>query len=99
MDEASPVIKMSIDNLKSPSIQRKQIENEKLRDTWEGCCSKTNKHYLKFITQIAMGSVVMAFSMVQIARGGDNPEIYFSLLSGTLGMFMPHPQIKDDGIN
>jgi hypothetical protein len=34
--------------------------------------------------------------MAQILRGAPNLEIYFSLLSGTLGLFLPHPQIKDD---
>jgi hypothetical protein len=80
----------------SPRRERLKIENEKYKDEWSGCCSKTNKHYLKFITQISMGASVMLFCMVQISRGSDNPEIYFSLLSGTLGLFLPHPQIKDD---
>ena len=80
----------------SPRTQRLKIENEKLQNEWTGCCSKTDKHYLKFITQIAMGSSVMIFSMVQIARGADSPEIYFSMLSGTLGIFIPHPQIEKD---
>jgi len=80
----------------SPRTQRLKIENEKLRDEWDtGCCSKTDKHYLKFITQIVMGSSVMIFSMIQIARGADSPEIYFSMLSGTLGIFIPNPNIPD----
>lgn len=79
----------------SPNRQRAKIENEKYRDEWQGCCSRTNKHFLKYITQIIMGSSVMIFSMVQISRGAENPEIYFSLLSGTLGLFLPHPQIGD----
>jgi hypothetical protein len=80
----------------SISEERKRIENDKLREEWQGCCSKTNKHYLKFLIQISMGSTVMLFSMVQIAIEAPNPEIYFSLLSGTLGLFLPHPQIKAD---
>lgn len=84
--------------IKSPSPQRQRlkIENEKYKDEWSGCCSKTNKHFLKYITQIMMGGSVMVFCMVQIGVGAENPEIYFSLLSGTLGLFLPHPQIKDD---
>ena len=80
--------------------ERGHIKNEQLKNQWSGCCSKTDKHYLKFITQIAMGSAVMIFSMAQIIRGVDNIEIYFSLLSGTLGIFMPRPAIgrdADDG--
>lgn len=61
---------------------------------WAGCCSKSNRSFVKYITQICFGSSVMIFSMVQIARGVDNQEIYFSLLSGTLGLFLPHPEMK-----
>lgn len=84
--------------IKSPSPQRQRlkIENEHLKDEWSGCCSKTNKHFLKYITQITMGGSVMVFCMAQIALGAENPEIYFSLLSGTLGLFLPHPQINSD---
>jgi len=81
----------------SPMTERKRIENDKLRNEWDtGCCSKTDKHYLKFIIQIAMGSSVMLFSMIQIVRGAESPEIYFSMLSGTLGLFLPHPNIPDN---
>ena len=83
-------------DIESPSIRRRKIENEKLKDEWTGCCSKTNKHFLKYLTQILMGGSVMVFCMVQIAKGSPNNEIYFSLLSGTLGLFLPHPQIKSD---
>ena len=80
--------------IEDPNLERRRIENEKLRDEWTGCCSKTNKNYLKYMTQIAMGASVMVFSMVQIAIGADNPEIYFSLLSGTLAVFMPTPHLN-----
>jgi hypothetical protein len=76
--------------------ERKHIENDQLKNEWEGCCSKTNKHFLKYIVQITMGSSIMIFSMFQIIRNADNTEIYFSLLSGTLGMFLPAPQISTD---
>ena len=43
-----------------------------------------------------MGATVIIFSMIQISRDDvENTEIYFSLLSGTLGLFLPHPQMKD----
>ena len=79
--------------IETPRTQRKKIENEH-PDEWSGCCSKTNKHFIKYITQITMGGAVMLFCMVQIGLGTENQEIYFSLLSGTLGLFLPHPQIK-----
>ena len=34
----------------------------------------------------------MAFSMIQIMRDVEHKEIYFSLISGTIGTFFPNPQ-------
>ncbi len=80
----------------SPSTERRKIENEKLKEEWSGCCSKSDRHFIKFITQVGFGASVILFSMVQISRGVENDEIYFSLLSGTLGLFLPHPQLKGE---
>lgn len=90
----SEIIDIPITPLRAtPSEEKKYIENDKLRNEWTGCCSKHDKHFIKYITQIFMGASVMAFSMIMIATGAKNQEIYFSLLSGTLGLFLPHPQI------
>jgi hypothetical protein len=65
-------------------------------DEWSGCCSHTNKHFIKYLTQILFGASVCIFSMVQIGRNDvPNKEVYFGLLSGTMGIFMPHPSLKD----
>jgi hypothetical protein len=80
----------------SPSAERRRIENKKLAEEWSGCCSRTNRHFIKYLTQCIFGGCVIVFSMVQLIREVDNPEIYFSMLSGTLGLFLPHPQIKND---
>jgi hypothetical protein len=62
---------------------------------WESCCFAVDRDAVKFITQVMFGVSVVAFSMFQIVRETKNPEIYFSLLSATVGVFMPHPEIKD----
>lgn len=64
-------------------------------DKWTTCCSgTTEKSFVKYLVQVLMGATIIIFSMVQIFRDtGDGKEIYFSLLSGTLGVFWPHPQI------
>ena len=80
--------------IQTPSQERRRIENDKLEEQWQGCCSKTNKHYLKYIVQICMGSGIIIFSMVQVIRDVPNQEIYFSLISGTMGYFMPNPTIS-----
>jgi len=81
--------------LQTPATERRRIQNEKLKDEWSGCCSHSNKEFVKYITQIGFGAAVMIFSMIQISRPGvENKEIYFSLLSGTMGLFLPHPSMS-----
>jgi hypothetical protein len=73
------------------------VEEDQKAENWSGCCSNTNKHFIKYITQIGFGASVCIFSMIQIARVGvENKEIYFTMLSGTMGLFMPHPSLKSD---
>ena len=79
----------------TPRTERKRIENEKLRSEWSMCCSGTSQDFVKYVTQIGFGASVMVFAMVQISRADvENKEIYFSMLSGTLGLFLPHPTMK-----
>jgi hypothetical protein len=78
------------------TLERKKIENDKLRDEWVGCCSRTDKHLIKFIAQVAMGSCVIIFGMIQIIRDVENKNVYFSMISGTLGIFLPRPAIGND---
>jgi hypothetical protein len=63
---------------------------------WRSCCFDVDRNAVKFVTQVCFGASVIVFSMAQIARGVENQEIYFSMLSGTLGLFLPHPNLKSD---
>jgi hypothetical protein len=72
------------------------IDDENSENQWSGCCSKSDKGFIKYLTQILFGASVCIFSMVQIGRNDvPNKEVYFGLLSGTMGIFMPHPSLKD----
>ena len=76
----------------TPQTERRHIENEKVKEEWSGCCSRSNKDFVRWISQVGFGASVMIFSMVQISRADvENKEIYFSMLSGTMGLFLPHP--------
>ena len=66
---------------------------------WDTCCSKTDKTFVKFIVQVCLGCSVILFSMIQIIRGADNESLYFSLISGTFGVFVPHPTITKSEIS
>jgi len=61
---------------------------------WQLCCSKTSPEMIKYLVQVLFGLLIVAFSMLQIANNTGQPEIYFSMLTGTVGYFFPHPQIK-----
>lgn len=61
---------------------------------WHTCCSNTEKTFVKYIVQVVLGFTVILFSMIQIMRNtGENNSIYFSLISGTFGIFTPQPSI------
>ena len=63
---------------------------------WSGCCSRSNKEFVIFISQVGFGASLVLFSMIQIARDDVvNKEIYFSLLTLIVGTFLPNPKIKD----
>ena len=76
------------------SIEQPDIDHS---NEWSVCCSNTNRFALKYLIQVSMGSAVMIFAMCQIALGDDQEDksIYYSLLSGTLGYFLPHPSMNE----
>lgn len=82
------------DLIVDPELQRKIIENKKLDQEWSGCCSRTDKDYLKYIIQVAVLALILVFSLVQVIREAPNKEIYFSLISTVIGIFAPQPTIK-----
>ena len=79
--------------VKSPSQERRYIENEKFREQWKCCSGTSNKHAIKYAVQVTLGAAVVVFSMIQIIRGVENQEIYFSMVSGTIATFLPAPQL------
>jgi hypothetical protein len=60
---------------------------------WKLCCSNTSPEFMKFLVQVIFGAAICGFAMIMIAtnKSGGNNEIYFSMLSGTVGLFLPHP--------
>ena len=71
------------------------MEEQKDPARWESCCFAVDRDAVKFITQVIFGASVVVFSMFQIVMEAPNREIYFSIISSTVGVFMPHPEIKD----
>jgi len=53
--------------------------------------SRSSKQLLRFSIQCAVALLILIFSMVQIIRGAESTNIYFSLIASILGLFSPSP--------
>jgi hypothetical protein len=71
-----------------------QVEERLDTATWSACCSKTDVGFIKYVTQVGVAVMLIIFSMIQISIEADNREIYFSMISGMVGLLFPHPQVK-----
>ena len=92
---SSDIAQVLVDLSKRESIIAAPTERDE--QTWGVCCSRTEKSFIKFIVQVTMGILVMLFCMGMIALGdGKHDMIAFTLISGTLGLFFPHPSMTKD---
>ena len=86
----------------SPSIQRRilgiqesKIEHKR-QNVWRSCCFVVNKGMFKYATQCIICAMVLTFSMVQLFMGAEEDKsVYFSLISGILGLFSPGPSLEE----
>lgn len=71
------------------------LVREDPNEEWRGCCSKSDSHFVKYIAQllIILTVLIMCITMI-ITNNGKNCEVYFSLISGIVGLFSPSPTIK-----
>jgi hypothetical protein len=77
----------------TPMRERARIENRKLEESWDICCSRTSSRCIKYSAQMGVALLILTFSMVQIFRGVDDREVYFSLVSFVIGLVFPHPTL------
>ena len=78
-------------------IEKREIQNQKLKNEWKMCGSGTNRHLLKYIVQMSISLLVLVFSLTRLSyENEEDKEIYISLVSFILGVIFPHPQIKDE---
>ena len=98
----SPLRSPSKTSNPNPSVEKKRSENEQLRIDNEqrkqecsSVCGRVDNRMFKYIVQCLFGGSVMIYSMVQLAviEESQNREIYISLLSTTLGLFLPTPSV------
>jgi len=68
---------------------------EPVNEEWKFCCSNSNSQFVKYMAQLFISLTVLFFciSMI-IIKNGERCDIYFSLISGIVGIYSPQPQIK-----
>jgi len=62
-------------------------------DQWS-CCSIKNKEEIRYFIQCGFGIMIMIFCMFKLISNNSNNEVYISLLSSTLGYFLPAPTMN-----
>jgi len=72
-------------------------ERNQKDEQWTLCCSKSSKNFVLFMTQTAVLLSVLFFSIAMLAtvENGVNRDLYVSLLSSVVGIYLPAPQIHD----
>ena len=64
-------------------------------ENWELCCSSVYKSEVVFFSQIIFLMTILLFSITQIIRKADTPEIYFSMICTVLGIVIPQPRMAE----
>ena len=72
-------------------------EEEKIWLISDCCRNKNNltKACIKYVIQVLILTIVLVFSLIQISISDNNNEIYFSLISTIIGIFLPSPQMHE----
>ena len=63
-------------------------------NVWRSCCYEIDKRVLLFAVQTTFACVVVVFSMYMLIHSPDCPEqqMYSSLLTLVLGVYLPSPR-------
>ena len=77
-------------------IYRKKMDDIK-NDTWDSCCLRIDKHATKFFIQtgVLVGVIIMSSAMLIISKDCESQRNYASLLTLTLGVFLPAPRMGE----
>ena len=65
-----------------------------LSDTWTVFGRPTQRDKVEFIAQILILYFIIVFSVVQIAQGSKELNLWTVLLSSSLGYILPSPSLK-----
>lgn len=72
--------------------------NDDIDEKWEGCCSQSDSHFVKYLVQVIISAVILVFSITMIIiKKSDGCEVYFSIISAIMGIFSPSPTMNKSG--
>ena len=68
---------------------------EPVNEEWHGCCSKSDSQFIKYMAQLFISLTVLFFCIaIIIIKKGERCDIYFSLISGIVGLYSPSPSFN-----
>jgi len=72
------------------------MDLEDQNEKWQSCCFNrtTDSHLMKYMTQLTVSIAILTFSMTQIIRDVPSKEVYFSMISCIIGIYIPAPSHK-----
>lgn len=73
-------------------MEAKEFEQEYI---YRSCCIAVDKRALDFFCKIFIIFSVLIFSFYNLATNTDHAEIYFSLISSIISLFMTPPKLKN----
>ena len=86
------------DELKNRIIEHRiELEDEKIKNTWQSCCITLDKRACQYFTQMAVLIGVMGFSVGMLLTHDTctDQQAYLSLLMMLIGLVIPAPTFDD----
>ena len=71
------------------------IEEPEAERPWQLCCSRSSPQAIKFVSQMTAASVILIFSLFQLATKEEDREIYISMCSMVIGILFPSPHLGE----
>lgn len=62
---------------------------------WNVCCrdGRTQRSFLRYVVQVFIGIATIAFCMAMIVTDSEGREVWLSLMTAVIGVFLPSPVI------
>lgn len=81
--------------------ERKEELGFRRQTFWKSCCGCiVDRRIMQFFVQVFIGLIIIIFCMIKIfligpnySCSGEDPSVYFSLLSTIIGFFIPSPSM------